>query len=112
MPKLVTVHRHDEITRQAHDYVKSYILFPSGLLGLVSMIGGVGALGYQLLATDGYTWVTFYQSSGLILLGVVVGWYKQRIINIFCAAFPTSLPPGCARRPSRRAGKQAAIPAR
>mgnify|MGYP003343293485 CR=1 FL=1 len=88
MPKLVMVHRQDEISKQAHDYVKSYILLPSGLLGLVSMVGGVGALGYQLIATDNYTWMTFYQSSGLVLLGVVMGIAQTKYQQYLFRQFP------------------------
>lgn len=88
MPKLVTVHRQDEVIRQAHDYVKSYILFPSGFLGLVCMLGGVGALGYQLLATDSYTWATFSQSSGLIVLGALVGVAQTRYHQYLLRRFP------------------------
>ena len=61
------------------------MLFPAGILGLISMIGGVGGLGYQLIATDTYTWWTFLQSSGLLLLGGVLGWlqttYHRWILN-------------------------------
>ncbi len=73
MPRLITVRRPEEISQQAQEYVKSYILFPSGLVGLICLIGGVGGLGYQLIATDSYTWDTFYQSSALIVLGVLIG---------------------------------------
>ncbi|HJT21274.1 MAG TPA: hypothetical protein VJ746_12435 [Nitrospira sp.] len=73
MAKLVTMWRSDEIHAQAVHYVKSYILFPSGLLGLVCMIGGLGGLGYQLLATNSYTSTTFLASSGLLLLGALCG---------------------------------------
>jgi hypothetical protein len=65
--------RSDEIHAQAVHYVKSYILFPSGLLGLVCMVGGLGGLGYQLLATNSYTSTTFLASSGLLLLGAFCG---------------------------------------
>lgn len=87
MPRLVTVHRPEQIVQQAHEYVKSYILFPSGLVGLICLIGGVGGLGYQLIATDRYTWDTFYQSSGLIVLGAALGvahtLYHQYLLRRF-----------------------------
>ena len=44
VPKLVTVWRKEDIHAQAKHYVKSYILVPSGMLGLVCMLGGVGGL--------------------------------------------------------------------
>ncbi len=78
MPKLVTRWRDEEIRTQAKHYVRSYILFPSGLLGLVCMVAGVGALGYQLIASNSYTWTTFTTSSGLLLLGGALGWAQTR----------------------------------
>ena len=88
MPKLFTVRRREEIVQQAHDYVKSYILFPSGLVGLICMIGGIGGLGYQLMSTDTYTWGTFYQSSGLIVLGVVLGVLQTRYHQFLLRRYP------------------------
>jgi hypothetical protein len=88
VPKLITVRRHEEIMQQAQEYVKSYILFPSGLVGLICMIGGLGGLGYQLMATDSYTWGTFYQSSGLIVLGVVMGALQTRYHQFLLRQFP------------------------
>jgi hypothetical protein len=78
VPKLVTVWREEDVLTQAKHYVRSYILFPSGILGLICMIGGVGGLGYQFIASDTYTWGTFTASSGLLLLGVACGWVQTR----------------------------------
>ena len=76
MPKLVSVKQQEGHDARATAYIKAYMLFPAGILGLISMIGGVGGLGYQLLATDTYSWTTFIQSSGLLLLGGVLGWVQ------------------------------------
>lgn len=73
MPKLINVHQPQQTTQQALEYVKMHILMPSGFLGLVCLVGGVGGLGYQWFATDTYTWDTFYQSSGLFLSGIGLG---------------------------------------
>ncbi len=78
MPKLVTVRRLEGNVEKARDYVKTHILFPSGLLGLIFMVAGTAALGYQLLATDTYTWSTFVQSMGLLVLGAVFGWGQTK----------------------------------
>src|SRR5690349_12626906 len=78
MPKLVTVRQSEDTTERAKNYVKAYILFPSGFLGLVAMVVGTAALGYQLIATDSYTWTTFVTSSGLLLVGGCVGWMQTR----------------------------------
>lgn len=73
MPKLINVHQPQQTTQQALEYVKMHILMPSGFLGLICLVGGVGGLGYQWFATDTYTWDTFYQSSGLFLSGIGLG---------------------------------------
>lgn len=88
MARLVTVRRPEEIAQQAQEYVKSYILFPSGLVGLICLIGGIGGLGYQLVATDSYTWDTFYQSSALIVLGLLTGVAQTRYHQFLLKRFP------------------------
>ncbi len=111
MPKLVTVKQQEGQDAKATAYVKAYILFPAGILGLVSMVGGVGALGYQLIATDTYTWETFLQSCGLLVLGGGLGWlqttYHRSILRnrpeVFAARMrqPTTKKGG---RPKREGG--------
>jgi hypothetical protein len=77
--------RPEEVQHQAVEYVKSYILFPSGLVGLICLIGGVGGLGYQLMAGEGYSWETFSYSSALLVVGALLGWaqtrYQQYLFN-------------------------------
>jgi hypothetical protein len=88
MPKLVTVLRPEKIQEQARYYVRSYILLPAGVVGLVCMIGGVGALGYQLLANQSYTWLTFLASSCLLMVGAMCGWAQTRYHRYLFATFP------------------------
>lgn len=88
MPKLVTVLRPEKIQEQARIYVRSYILMPSGVVGLVCMIGGVGSLGYQLLAHHTYTSLTFLASSALLIVGALCGWGQTRYHRYLLAAFP------------------------
>lgn len=78
MPKLVTLYNDDAIKNQARQYVRSYILFPSGLLGLVSMLGAVGGLAYQVFGASSYSATTFLASSGLLILGGLCGWAQTR----------------------------------
>jgi len=73
VPKLITVNHPDQVSQQAREYVRTYILFPSGIIGLICLVGVVGGLGYQLLASDHYTWDTFYYSSGLLVIGILLG---------------------------------------
>jgi hypothetical protein len=88
MPKLVTVWREKDIQEQARHYVRSYILFPAGVVGLVCMIGALGALGYQFVRTDSYTAATFWQSSALIMAGALCGWLQTRYHRYLLAGFP------------------------
>ena len=77
--------------QQALEYVKTYILFPSGFLGLVCLVGSVGGLGYQLLGTDSYTWDNFYQSSGLFLSGIGLGAAQTLYQRYLLREFPEVL---------------------
>lgn len=88
MPKLVTVLRPEKIQEQARFYVRSYILLPAGVVGLVCMLGGVGSLGYQLLANHTYTWLTFLASSALLVVGALCGWAQTRYHRYLLETFP------------------------
>jgi hypothetical protein len=101
----VTVHRSDQVVQLAHQYVKTYILFPSGLVGLPCLLGGAGGLGYQLLATDSYTWHTFYQSSGLVVLGVLIGVIQTRYQQYLLKEFPEVFAARIRDRVTRRRGR-------
>ena len=115
MPKLVTVKQVQDLTERAKDYVKAYILFPSGILGLITMVGGIAALGYQLIATESYTWATFSISSGLLFIGGCVGWvqtrYHRHILAHYPEIFASRMKP-ITRKQSGRAKKEstAAVP--
>lgn len=105
MPKLVTVKQTVGQAEKAADYVKAYILFPAGILGLICMVGGTGALGYQLVTTDSYTWTTFFQSSGLLVLGGLFGWaqtkYQQWILREHPEVYAYRMRPASSGRESR-----------
>jgi len=88
MPKLVTVLRPEKIDEQARHYVRSHILLPAGTIGLISMVGGIGALGYQLLASHTYSWVTFLSSSILIAVGAACGLAQARYHRYLFKTFP------------------------
>ena len=88
MPKLVTVLRPEKIEEQARYYVRSHILLPAGTIGLVCMVGGVGALGYQLLVNHTYSWVTFLTSSILLAVGALCGFGQARYHRYLFTAFP------------------------
>jgi hypothetical protein len=95
MPKLVTEKRLEGVVEQARNYVKVHILFPSGLLGLILIVSSLGALGYQLLGTDSYTWGTFWESIGLLIAGGVLGWaqtrYHQYVLHHYPEVFASRM---------------------
>ena len=91
MPKLINVHHPQHTMQQAQEYVKTYILMPSGLLGLVCVIGAVGGLRYQWLSADSYTWDTFSQSSGLFMSGVGLGAAQTLYQRYLLREFPEVL---------------------
>lgn len=88
MPKLVTVLRPEKIDEQARYYVRSHILLPAGTIGLISMVGGVGALAYQLVASHTYSWVTFLSSSILLVVGASCGFAQARYHCYLFKTFP------------------------
>ncbi len=91
VPKLINVHHPQQTMQHAQEYVKTYILMPSGLLGLICVIGAVGGLGYQWLSSDSYTWDTFYQSSGLFMSGVGLGALQTLYQRYLLREFPEVL---------------------
>ncbi|MCP9450210.1 MAG: hypothetical protein NNA21_09140 [Nitrospira sp.] len=91
MPKLITIHHPDQVAQQARDYVQAYILLPSGVVGLFCLVGAIGGLAYQLIASDTYSWTTFFFSTGLFVLGVALGMgqtsYHRYLFTHFPEAF-------------------------
>lgn len=94
MGKVITTKRMEGELEKAQDYVRTHILFPSGLLGLAAMVVGVVGLLVQLIAGS-YEVATFLSSSALLLLGVVVGWgqtkYHQFLLREYPAFFASRL---------------------
>lgn len=113
MPKLVKEWRNEDIQTQARHYVRTYVLLPSGFLGLICMLGGMGALGYQLIASESYTWSTFTASSVLLFLGGFCGWLQTRyhrylldtVPEVFAARMRTAV-----QRTQRKAKPEPIIP--
>lgn len=77
MPKIITAKRREGETDKAREYVKVHILLPSSLLGLVCLVAGTFALVYQFFA-ETYSWRTLLQSTGLMMIGGVLGWGQTR----------------------------------
>ncbi|MGH7166356.1 MAG: hypothetical protein ACREIS_12620 [Nitrospiraceae bacterium] len=112
MPKLITAQRLSGEADKAREYVKVHILFPSGLLGLVFMVAGVSALIYQFVV-DTYGWRTFVESTGLVLLGGLLGWAQTRYHRYLLEAHPgyfASRMRVFSRRSHKRVKKEAPSP--
>ncbi len=73
MPKIITAKRLAGESELAREFVKTHILFPSGLLGLILMIAGTGSLIYQFMF-EAYGWRTFIESTVLLMVGILIGW--------------------------------------
>ena len=73
MGKIITAKRTEGEGDRAQQYIRSYILFPSGLIGLLAMVVGVLSLVYQLII-ETYSEMTFVQSLGLLVIGMILGW--------------------------------------
>lgn len=87
MGKIITAQRKENVAQLAENYIRTYILFPSGLLGLLAMVIGVVALVYQLVIGTYDEW-TFLTSSGLMVAGIVLGWGQTRYHRYLFRAFP------------------------
>ena len=113
MAKLVKEWRNEDIQTQARHYIRTYILLPSGFLGLICMLGGIGTLGYQLVTSETYTWTTFTTSSALLVLGGLIGWLQTRyhrylletVPSVFAARMRTAV-----QRTQRKAKPEPVIP--
>ena len=88
MAKVITTKRLEGDIDKAHDYIRTHILFPSSLLGLIAMVVGVLGLLYQLIMGT-YGWETFSFSSGLLLVGVIVGWGVTKYQKFILREYPT-----------------------
>lgn len=91
VPKLINVHHPQHTMQQAQGYIKTHVLLPSGLLGLICMIGAIGGLGYQWLAIDGYSLSTFYHSSALFMSGIGLGVLQTLYQRYLLREFPEVL---------------------
>jgi hypothetical protein len=87
MPKMITAKRQEDETEKAQEFVRTYILFPSSLLGLIAIVVGVIALGFQVWSGT-YGWDTFTYSSGLIVAGVLLGLIQTKYQQYLLREFP------------------------
>ena len=94
MAKVITSNKVQSEVDKAHDYVRTHILFPAGMTGLITMVVGVVGLLVQLW-NGTYSWETFTTSSGLLVVGVLVGLgqtkYHQFLLREFPAFFASRM---------------------
>ena len=90
MPKIITARRLEGESEQAREYVRTHIVLPSSVLGLVFMVAGMAALVYQFVYIS-YDWRTFVESAGLLLIGMLFGWAQTRYHQYLLHAFPGNL---------------------
>ena len=112
MGKVITAKRKENEVEQSHIYIKTYILFPSGVMGLIAMVVGIVALVYQLIIETYDEW-TFAKSSLLIVAGIVLGWsqtrYHRYILSKFPGFFASRMKSGSARRLNRQKKQPAEV---
>jgi hypothetical protein len=112
MGKVITAKRKENEVEQSHIYIKTYILFPSGVMGLLAMVVGIVALVYQLIVETYDEW-TFAKSSLLIVTGIVLGWsqtrYHRYILNKYPGFFASRMKSGSARRLNRQKKQPAEV---
>jgi hypothetical protein len=87
MPKIITSRRIEGESDQAREYVKTHIVLPSSVLGLMFMVAGMAGLVYQFVYIS-YDWRTFLESGGLLLIGMLFGWAQTRYHHYLLRAFP------------------------
>lgn len=87
MPKLVTVKRQGSEIEKAQEYVKTHMLFPSSVLGLICVVSSAATLIYQFV-TDSYGANALAETTGLLAAGMVLGWGQTRYHHYLLHEFP------------------------
>jgi hypothetical protein len=88
MPKLVSLQRQALEVQKAQEYVKTHMLFPSALLGLICVVASAAALIYQFV-TGTYGLQAFWETTGLLAAGAFLGWGQTRYHRYLLERFPS-----------------------
>jgi hypothetical protein len=113
MPKIITSRRIEGESEKAREYVRTHIVLPSSVLGLVFMVAGMAALVYQFVYIS-YDWRTFLESAGLLLMGMLFGWVQTRYHHYLLREFPETFAGRMklfAKNRAKRPRKEITIPA-
>jgi hypothetical protein len=112
LPKIITARRRESEADQAREYVKTHILLPSSLIGMVFMVAGVLALVHQFMSLS-FGWQHFVETSGLLMSGMLVGWahsrYQRYVLREYPAFFAARMKlfsRGPLKRPKRETPEQ------
>jgi len=100
MAKVISTKRLEGESEKARNYIRSYILFPSSILGLLAIVIVVFSLVYQLIQGS-YAINTFTFSSGLMLVGIMIGWGQTRYHKFLLRAYPSFFASRMKQRTSR-----------
>jgi|CXWL01.1.fsa_nt_gi hypothetical protein len=87
MSKLLTAKRLGNDAALAQQYVKTHILLPASILGLICLVAGAGTIIYQFIASNYGGW-TFLESMLLLILGGLIGWGQTRYQRFLYEAHP------------------------
>jgi len=112
MGKVITAKKKESDVDQAKIYIRTYVLFPAGVMGLLTMVIGIGGLVYQLIVDTSDEW-TFAKSSMLLMVGIVFGWgqtrYHRYIFRTHPEFFASRMKSSAVRRVSRGKKQQAEV---
>ena len=94
MGKMITAKRKDNEGEQAQLYIKTHILFPAGLMGLLAMVIGIVALVYQLIIETYDEWTFAKKVRSFWSLAFSLAGDRHDTIELSFAPIQSFLPPG------------------
>ncbi len=87
MAKLISPHHDSSTASRAKEYLRSHVVFPSALLGIILLIASTMGLIYQYLS-ETYEPMTFLQSTALAMIGALTGWGQSRYHRYVLGRYP------------------------
>ncbi len=87
MAKLITAKRRESKADKTKTYVQTFIMVPSVLMGMVSLIVGYGGIVFTFMQ-DTFTGLTLLDSTGLLFFGALLGWGHARYQHHLFLTYP------------------------
>tara|TARA_B100000315_G_scaffold260404_1_gene321481 strand:+ start:5007 stop:5540 length:534 start_codon:yes stop_codon:yes gene_type:complete len=87
MAKLITEKRLENKADRTKTYIQTFIMVPSVLMGMVSLIVGYGGIIFTFMQ-DALTGLTLLDSTGLLFFGVLLGWGHARYQQHLFLTYP------------------------